>query len=183
MNSMQKYPPLFKNTPHVNRYLETRGGILHNFPNPKNFRLRRAYKTGFRDIYIVFRLCSPPQAENFDILRFYNAILLRKPAFSASKSSNFRLRRKVSDKFQNLQTTRGEFSIRIHLIRLLNSRQFCIPVRIGGIIMLSKPTSTRKGTELCGVWWFATWSHPTLVPESSEISENGISSTSTSSSP
>ena len=99
-----RIPPLFLNLQ------KTRGGILHNCPNPKNFRLRRAYKTGFRDIYIVFRLCSPPQAENFAILRFYNAILLRKSAFSASKSSNFRLRRKFSDKFQNLQKRRGNSS-------------------------------------------------------------------------
>ena len=96
-----------ENSPLVSEPTKNKGGILHNFPNPKIFRLRRAYKTGFRDIYIVFRLCSPPQAENFAILRFYNAILLRKSAFSASKSSNFRLRRKFSDKLQNLQKTRG----------------------------------------------------------------------------
>ena len=63
--------------------------ILDDFSNPKIFRLRRAYETGFRDIYIVFRLCSPPQAENFVILRFYNAILLRKSAFQPQNPQIF----------------------------------------------------------------------------------------------
>ena len=104
------------NSPLVPEHTRNKGGIIHNFPNPKIFRLRRAYETGFREIDGALGVCSPPQAEIFDILRFAMQFTKEIDVFSL-KTSIFRLRRKVSDKLQNLRETRGELFIRGELFK------------------------------------------------------------------
>jgi hypothetical protein len=74
--------------PLVPDHTRNKGELFIIFPTPK-FSACGAYETGFRDIYDAFRVRSPPQANIFDILRFCNAILLRKSTFSASKSQTF----------------------------------------------------------------------------------------------
>ena len=56
------------NPPLVPDHTRNKGGIIHNFPNPKIFRLRRASETGVRDIDAVLRFVARRRRE---ILTFY----------------------------------------------------------------------------------------------------------------